>query len=379
MGRFDVNNPGSGSIWDAPEDYYNFGGPNALTGTPPAGPNDPVDDNGNGDENETDYSSAWWSQPYSGGAFKAPGGSGGGGGGGAAIEEVGAFEYDPLQYTSGLAAETYTADPFTQSYDYGGYTPAVDPYGEFVSPVDAVQFREFAAPTAQEAQVDPGYQFRVAEGERALQNAAAAKGMLRTGNTWKDLMQYGQNMASSEYDKVYGRRRGEHDLAYQQALQANRDIYGRAMGEHQLGIAQNQDAYNRGMQSWQMNRQNELDAYDRALQAHQYNQQAQTGAQQLSEASRLGLHQADYGVATGLWDRNVGLAQTTQDYALAREAQRRSAAESAAARARAASDQAYNRARSEYDLGYSQWLTDDDRRWDRNRQQVEWGLRALGT
>ena len=205
MGRFDVNNPGSGSIWDAPEDYYNYGGPNALTGTLPAGPNDPVDDNGNGDENETDYSSAWWSQPYSGGAFKAPGGSGGGGGGGAAINEVGAFEYDPLQYTSGLTAETYTADPFTQSYDYGGYAPDVDPYGGFTSPVDAVQFRDFAAPTAQEAQVDPGYQFRVAEGERALQNAAAAKGMLRTGNTWKDLMQYGQNMASSEYDKVYGR------------------------------------------------------------------------------------------------------------------------------------------------------------------------------
>lgn len=54
-------------------------------------------------------------------------------------------------------------------------------------------------------QQDPGYQFRLQEGQKAINNAAAARGMGNSGATMKALADYGQNAASAEYDKVYNR------------------------------------------------------------------------------------------------------------------------------------------------------------------------------
>lgn len=51
----------------------------------------------------------------------------------------------------------------------------------------------------------PGYQFRMDEGTRAIENSALARGGLNSGNTMKELMEYGQNYATSEYDKELGR------------------------------------------------------------------------------------------------------------------------------------------------------------------------------
>ena len=116
-----------------------------------------------------------------------------------------------------------------------------NPGAQFQSPGGAVDFRDFEAPSWEQAQQRPGYQFRLQEGQRALENAASAGGMLRSGNTWKDLMKYGQEYATSEYDKEYGKALGEHQLSYQQALQTDRDRYGRALGEYQMGYGQRQD------------------------------------------------------------------------------------------------------------------------------------------
>jgi hypothetical protein len=55
-------------------------------------------------------------------------------------------------------------------------------------------------------QQDPGYQFRLAEGEKAINAAAAARGMAGSGATMKALTRYGQDFATNEYDKVYGRQ-----------------------------------------------------------------------------------------------------------------------------------------------------------------------------
>lgn len=54
-------------------------------------------------------------------------------------------------------------------------------------------------------QTDPGYQFRMDQGTNALQGAAAAKGGLKSGNTLKALMEYGQNLGSQEYGNAYNR------------------------------------------------------------------------------------------------------------------------------------------------------------------------------
>lgn len=47
----------------------------------------------------------------------------------------------------------------------------------------------------------PSYNFRVNEGIKALQNSAAARGNLLSGATLKEIQEFGQDMASQEYDK----------------------------------------------------------------------------------------------------------------------------------------------------------------------------------
>lgn len=61
--------------------------------------------------------------------------------------------------------------------------------------------------TADDFVKDPGYQFRLAEGEKALGRASAATG--NSGNTigLKALMRYNQDYASNEYGTSYGRFR----------------------------------------------------------------------------------------------------------------------------------------------------------------------------
>lgn len=64
---------------------------------------------------------------------------------------------------------------------------------------------QFQAPTGANEQNDPGYQFRLQQGMQALQNSAAAKGNLLSGNTLEAQQNYGQNYASNEYSNVYNR------------------------------------------------------------------------------------------------------------------------------------------------------------------------------
>lgn len=52
---------------------------------------------------------------------------------------------------------------------------------------------------------DPGYDFRLSEGTRALERSAAARGNLFSGATGKAITQYGQDFASDEYDRAYAR------------------------------------------------------------------------------------------------------------------------------------------------------------------------------
>jgi hypothetical protein len=316
-------------------------------------------DGGNGGPGQYEHETPWYLDSMKYGqkfSFDAPpssfGSVGSGGKGGAGmVGALGDFQYDKFGYDAyggpQMTAETYSAKPLAQDYQYQDFEAQPG----------------FVAPTQEQAMADQGYQFRLAEGQRALENAAAAKGMLRTGNTWKDLINYGQGAASQEYDKVYGRRMGENQLAY-----------GRAANE------------------WQMNRQNQADMYGRALTDDQRRMQAQ----QLSEQSRfgahaanLGIHQANYGIASGVHDRNFQGANTAYNYAMQRAMHEAQLAESAASRAQSASaanasraerayDKAYGRAMDEYLLGYDQFKDAEQEAFDRNKWAVELGVRTAG-
>lgn len=56
---------------------------------------------------------------------------------------------------------------------------------------------------------DPGYQFRMAEGQKALERSAASKGGLMSGGFAKGLTQYGQGFASNEFQNAWQRDQAE--------------------------------------------------------------------------------------------------------------------------------------------------------------------------
>lgn len=54
-------------------------------------------------------------------------------------------------------------------------------------------------------QADPGYAFRQSEGQKAIDNSAAARGSSLSGATLKALARFGQDTASAEYGNAYNR------------------------------------------------------------------------------------------------------------------------------------------------------------------------------
>lgn len=56
---------------------------------------------------------------------------------------------------------------------------------------------------------DPGYAFRLGEGQKALERSAAARGGLLSGATGKDLQRFGQDYGSQEYTNAFNRYQTE--------------------------------------------------------------------------------------------------------------------------------------------------------------------------
>lgn len=81
----------------------------------------------------------------------------------------------------------------------------------------------FTAPTMEEAQNDPGYEFTLQQGMRALQSSAAAKGGLLTTGTLKNLDQFSQGLANTTYNDVYNRNL----TTYQTNRQTSTDSFNR--------------------------------------------------------------------------------------------------------------------------------------------------------
>lgn len=63
-------------------------------------------------------------------------------------------------------------------------------------------------------EVDPGYEFRQAEGEKAMQRAASVGGGIDSGAMFKDAMRFNQGLASEEYGKAYDRFNNNQDRTY---------------------------------------------------------------------------------------------------------------------------------------------------------------------
>jgi hypothetical protein len=94
----------------------------------------------------------------------------------------------------------------------GGSTGAQD-YGKYAT-------AEFT-PDQFLAGQDPAYAFRMSEGLKALDRSAAARGGLLSGGTLKGIEQYGQGLASEEYQNAFNRYQATrtNTLAPYQSLQ----------------------------------------------------------------------------------------------------------------------------------------------------------------
>jgi len=83
-------------------------------------------------------------------------------------------------------------------------------------------------------QTDPGYAFRLAEGQKALDRQAAARGGLISGGALKAATRYGQEMGSQEFQN-----------AYQRAMAQETTNYNRALTGYNTEVARSDTGYNR--------------------------------------------------------------------------------------------------------------------------------------
>ena len=187
---------------------------------------------------------------------------GGGGGGG--------FDLGPLlQSYPGVFQKPTPGAAFKQLSDLLGPAPEfsapVAPeiedfsYESFAEP-EPFAYEDYAPTTGEHVFSDPSFGFRKGIGEDALMKSRAAQGLLRTGGTLKDLLDYNQNFASQEFGNVDARRMRDYGT--------NR---GNALENYQTNLTNKFNTYgaNRGnaFENWKANKDTRLGLYDRGFEA----------------------------------------------------------------------------------------------------------------
>lgn len=135
---------------------------------------------------------------------------------------------------SGITAQ----DQIMQLLGIGGDKTAAG-YGSMAKAFGTDQFQQ-----------DPGYAFRQAEGMKALERSAAARGNLMSGSTMKGIQRFGQDLASQEYQNAFNRYQVERSArlnplqSLMGAGQSATNVMTSAAG--QMGQNQASNLYNAG-------------------------------------------------------------------------------------------------------------------------------------
>ena len=171
------------------------------------------------------------------------------------------YQEEEEQVPQELAAPSI-APPDYGSFEmptYQGYSSPIYSFGD----VPDFNAPRFDAPSFEDAQNSPGYQFRLGQGEDALQKSAAARGILRTGGTLKDILEYGQNFASQEYQNVYDRALRGYGANYQAAKDEFAPQFAQYQNQFQAEQARAMAEFNRQMELY--NAQNQAAMYREGL------------------------------------------------------------------------------------------------------------------
>lgn len=172
------------------------------------------------------------------------------------------------QLTAGTAPGGSLITPYGPTYQ----TPTPFSYAAFQAPAP------FTAPTLDNTN-DPGYAFRLQQGEQALQRGAAAAGGAFSGGTLAALTRYGQDYASNEYQNVYNR-----------ALQGYQTNFGDSLNAYQTNLSGALNAYNTNVNTG-------LNAYNTQLNA--YNTGQQNAFARLLALSGMGQSAVNTGASLG--------------------------------------------------------------------------------
>ena len=110
-------------------------------------------------------------------------------------------------------------------------------------------YPEFKPFTLDAFMKDPGYDFRLSEGQKAIDTAQGARGNFYSGRALKEAQQYGQDFASGEFDKAYNRYNTNFGIGYSQAKGDSDTLYNRLVGLSSSGQNATNTAINSGSNS----------------------------------------------------------------------------------------------------------------------------------
>lgn len=124
--------------------------------------------------------------------------------------DIGNFNAGTATASTGDAITANGSPGMVPRTDGGGVDPNAGPnsFGSLAQGWD----KTFSSPT--NLTEDPGYNFRLQEGLRALQNSAAARGGLLSGGTAKSINDYAGGSASQEYQNTYNRALQNYNTNY---------------------------------------------------------------------------------------------------------------------------------------------------------------------
>lgn len=140
----------------------------------------------------------------------------------------------------GFAVDPATGLPpgYSITPQYGAGPGGAYPLSSFQAPGLVAPFTApFQRPVVTD---DPGFQWRLDQGNKAIERGAAARGTLLSGGTLKDMLNYSQGLASQEYGNAYGRNMQEYLNAYNIYNNNQANAYNRLSGV--AGMGQNASA-----------------------------------------------------------------------------------------------------------------------------------------
>jgi hypothetical protein len=179
--------------------------------------------------------------------------------------------------------------PWTTPFSYSPFSSVayhpMDPWNPSV---------HYQPPTEADMLKDPSYQFRLKEGQKALERFASGRGTLGTGGTNVDLTKYGQDYASQEWQNMYQRNLTDYQTQYQSELNDYLTRYNANLQDFQT-------LYGTDLNNWMTNYNKALNEYQMQYnifeqnQAKQYNRLSGMAGMGLNAASGLSGYGAGYG------------------------------------------------------------------------------------